>query len=144
MTKTKLTLTIENALINRSRDEIGVYGALEVTVGKERCDYVEYHTDSSFTCYEIKVSKSDFNSHNKQTYLGERNYLVAPLKLANEIKNEHCSNLAGIGIIGYDSKKQLFMTLKKCSKHTVNYSTKSALLEGFAKAASRDFMKGYN
>ncbi|NEF99669.1 hypothetical protein FEE30_11960, partial [Lactobacillus murinus] len=91
MSKTKQTLEIEQALIKRTSDLLGCYGALEVTIGRagpsgyERCDYVEFDTSGEIRCYEIKVTMSDLKSKNKLSYLGDKNYLVVPAELADKI-----------------------------------------------------------
>lgn len=135
--ETKETLAIKKALLKRTNKKLGLYGAFEVTVGNERCDYVEYD-GHDFTCYEIKISWSDLNSKNKQTYLGKRNYLVVPIKLAQKIKQNHYG-LGGTGLIQYYDNN--FTIVKKCSIHNVTFATNANLLDGFAKAASRDLMK---
>ena len=61
--ETKETKEIKRALIKETYKKIGCYGAFEVTVGDQRCDYVEYN-GTDFACYEIKVSWSDLNSKN--------------------------------------------------------------------------------
>lgn len=137
--ETKETKEIKRALIKETHKKIGCYGAFEVTVGDQRCDYVEYN-GTDFACYEIKISWSDLNSKNKQTYLGKRNYLVVTDALASKIREEHYG-LGGVGLIAYKNDK--FKLLKKCSLHRVSFAINAALLDGFAKAASRDLMKQY-
>lgn len=145
--KTNLTKEIEKALIARTQNQKGVYGALEVTstktsygAGYERCDYVEFTSASEITCYEIKISLSDFLSQNKQTYLGDRNYLVIPEKLLKKINESHHLQ-GGVEVIVYDQGR--FQVAKRCSKRIVSISERVALLEGIARSASRDFMKDY-
>lgn len=58
---------------------------METSLTKERCDYVEFD-GLNFTCYEIKISKSDFLSNATLSQFGQRNYIVAPKKLGNWIK----------------------------------------------------------
>lgn len=135
--ETTETLAIKKALLKRTSKKLGLYGAFEVTVNNERCDYVEYD-GRDFTCYEIKISWSDLNSKNKQTYLGKRNYLVVPTDLAHKIKQNHYG-LGGTGLISYENNN--FTIVKKCSIHNVTFATNANLLDGFAKAASRDLMK---
>lgn len=145
--KTELTKKIEMALIQATRTKKGVYGALEVTptntsygAGYERCDYVTFSSNSEIICYEIKVSMSDFKSKNKQTYLGDKNYLVVPKELVDKIKGSGLLR-GGIGVISYDNYQ--LKVEKRCSRKNVNISERVALLEGIARAACRDLEKKF-
>jgi hypothetical protein len=69
----------------------GVFRCFEVTigwVGDERVDYITYDTRGIWRCYEIKVSKADFYSNAKKTFVGHFNYFVMPRELFNEVKND--------------------------------------------------------
>ena len=79
--KTDLTKEVEQALVLATKaDGIGVYGALEVTLGEgygsERVDYMTMDCKNVFRCYEIKTSKEDFYSRAKLSFVGDFNYLV--------------------------------------------------------------------
>ena len=108
--------------------------------GYERCDYVEFDTSSEIRCYEIKVTMSDLKSKNKLSYLGDKNYLVVPKKLADEILKSSY-NLGGIGLIAFDGKS--FKSLTRASKRNVSIGERVELLEGIAKSACRDAIKFY-
>jgi len=56
--------------------------------GKERVDYITFDTNGIWRCYEVKVSKSDFHSKAKNTFIGHFNYYVMPLELFEQVKNE--------------------------------------------------------
>lgn len=56
--------------------------------GKERVDYITYDTKGIWRCYEIKVSKSDFHSNAKKTFVGHYNYFVLTNELYEEVKDE--------------------------------------------------------
>ena len=76
--KTKKTLKLEQDIYNATK-KVGVFGCFEVTIGffgKERVDYMTYDTKGIFRCYEIKVSKSDFHSNAKLSFVGHYNYYV--------------------------------------------------------------------
>ena len=149
--ETKLTKEIKLALLQRTNQKIGTYGAFEVSFGsryfgekiKERCDYVEFDR-LNFTCFEIKVSKADYLSNAVLSKFGQRNYIVAPKDLAYWIKAVGIKkkNLGSIGIISYENHE--FKVIRRCSKlnHTVGDNVE--VLEGFAKAASRDLSKLLN
>lgn len=145
--ETELTKVIKKELLIRSKRTKGCYGAFEVTpmntaygAGYERCDYVEFNTKSEITCYEIKTSVDDFKSENKQTYLGDKNYLVIPDTMLMDVLNMHLLH-AGIGIITFNEMNVSFNVAKKCSKKTVGISERVALLEGIARAGCRDMRK---
>lgn len=88
--KTKKTLKLEQDIYNATK-KVGVFGCFEVTIGffgKERVDYMTYDTKGIFRCYEIKVSKSDFHSNAKLSFVGHYNYYVLTRKLYEEVKDE--------------------------------------------------------
>jgi hypothetical protein len=86
--KTELTKELENKIYWATSKQ-GIFGCFEVTIGwfgKERVDYMTYDTKGDFRCYEIKVSESDFNSKNHNTFVGDFNYYVMPTELFNKVK----------------------------------------------------------
>lgn len=88
--KTEKTYKLENKIYNATK-KTGVFGCFEVTIGffgKERVDYMTYDTKGIFRCYEIKVSKNDFHSNAKLSFVGHYNYYVLTRKLYKEVKNE--------------------------------------------------------
>lgn len=95
MAKTKETLELEKAIYSLTH-KMGVFGCFEVTIGwfgKERVDYMTYDTKGIFRCYEIKVSKADFHSKAKHTFLGHFNYYVMPTELYEQVKDEIPSHI---------------------------------------------------
>ena len=69
-----------------------------------------------FTCLELKVSMSDLHSKAAQTFVGNRNYLVCPMKMARKIKDSNDYWLAdhpSVGIMGWDGKTT-FRVIKQC------------------------------
>lgn len=90
MAKTDLTLELEKGIYEATA-KMGTFGCFEVTIGyygNERVDYMTYDTKGIWRCYEIKVSKSDFHSKAKKTFLGHYNYYVMPTELYEEVKEE--------------------------------------------------------
>ena len=68
----------------------GAMGCFEVTIGwngSERVDYMTYNYKDEFRCYEIKISKSDFHSRNRNTFVGHYNYFVLTQELYEKIGN---------------------------------------------------------
>lgn len=75
----------------RATSKQGIFGCFEVTIGwfgNERVDYITYDTKGKWRCYEIKVSKSDFYSKAKKTFVGHYNYFVMPKELYEEVKDD--------------------------------------------------------
>jgi hypothetical protein len=90
MAKTQLTTDLERQIYTATAKQ-GVFGCFEVTIGwfgKERVDYITYDTKGVWRCYEIKVSKADFHSKAKKTFLGHFNYFVMTKDLYEEVKDE--------------------------------------------------------
>lgn len=88
--KTDETKQIELGIFNATCKQ-GVFGCFEVTIGwfgKERVDYMTYDTKGIFRCYEIKVTKADFHSPCHNSFVGNFNYYVLPIKLYEQVKNE--------------------------------------------------------
>ena len=57
-----------------------------LNLNKENIDFATYKPlTEEITCYEIKVTLSDFKSDASLSFYGNKNYLVAPLNLATEI-----------------------------------------------------------
>lgn len=132
--KTKKTLAMEQALLNfnRRKDEAI---ALEVPfwhtkdigdgifkeVGQE--EFIDAVSKSSvgFTCYELKVTMSDLHSMAAQTYVGNRNYLVCPINMANKIiekKDSWLVKYPNVGIMAWNGNEE-FEIIKRCR---INYN----------------------
>ena len=132
--KTKLTKQMEQALVAdalRKRK----HPALEVCywhtepIGRNiyrpvgQAEYIDavIEKDGMFSCLELKVSMEDLHSKAAQSFVGNKNYLVCPLKMAKEIKGSNDSWLKAhstVGIIGWDEKTK-FKVIKHCK---INYS----------------------
>jgi len=103
--KTELTIKLERE-IWRATVRQGVFGCFEVTIGwfgSERVDYITYDTKGIWRCFEIKVSKSDFHSKAKNTFIGHFNYYVMPQELYEQVKDEIPSHI-GVYINGVSRK----------------------------------------
>ena len=69
--KTEETLKLERNIFNTTAKK-GTFPCFEVTIGyygKERVDYITYDTSGIWRCYEVKVSKLDFYSKCKKTFV---------------------------------------------------------------------------
>ncbi|MFC6205992.1 hypothetical protein [Levilactobacillus tongjiangensis] len=101
--KTKLTLSMEQTLYYYCR-EAGAFAVEEVTMPDDQgiVDTLSYQElpsgDIEWRCYELKVTKSDFHSKAKLSFVGHYNYFVLPLDLYQEVADEIP---AGIGVLIY-------------------------------------------
>jgi len=101
--KTKLTLALEKTLYYYCR-EAGAFPVEEVTMPDDAgiVDTLSYQEmpdlSIEWRCYELKVTKSDFHSKAKLSFVGHYNYFVLPLKLYQEVADEIP---AGIGVLIY-------------------------------------------
>lgn len=87
MAKTKMTIALEEALKQQSREK-REYGCTEVTIGfkhdnhgNEIADYMSMDADGVFRCYELKVTAADLATDNKLSWYGDYNYLVVSEQL---------------------------------------------------------------
>ncbi len=107
MAKTDLTIELERRLWGATNKQ-GVFGCFEVTIGwfgHERVDYITYDTKGIWRCYEIKVSKPDFYSKAKKTFVGHYNYFVMTSELYEEVKQDIPANI-GVYLNGNHSVKR--------------------------------------
>lgn len=90
-----MTIELERNIYSTTSKQ-GTFGCFEVTIGfngKERVDYMTYNTKGVWRCYEVKVSKSDFNSKAKKTFLGHYNYYVMTKELYGIVKDQIPSHI---------------------------------------------------
>lgn len=132
--KTQLTKRMEKALIidalGKSKHpalEVEYWHTESIGAGIYRpvgqAEYIDavIEKDGMYTCLELKVSMRDLHSKAAQTFVGNKNYLVCPLKMAKEIKGSNDSWIKShpaVGIIGWD-EKETFKVVKHCQ---INYS----------------------
>lgn len=89
MSKSQKTYELEEiiTIVTARRDRVG---CAEVSLGDDGIvDYVSIELGGRHLvrCYELKISKSDFLSDAKKTFVGEYNYYVIPSELWMEIRN---------------------------------------------------------
>jgi hypothetical protein len=137
MAKSELTKQLEQA-IYLSTVQMGVYGCFEVSIGwscDERVDYMTYNTKGEFRCYEIKVSKADFRSKSKHSFVGHFGYYAMPTELYKQVQDEIPK---GIGVYVHDGR---FFSCVKKPKRT-GPTIEPLLLSGFMiRALSRECEK---
>lgn len=116
---------------------MGTYGCLEVTIGfngKERVDYMTYDSKKVFRCYEIKVTRTDFHSKCNNSFVGHYNYYVMPEELFEEVKDEIPKD------IGIYAMKNSFLYLKRAAKRHQDVNVE-LLKDSMIRSLSRDAAK---
>lgn len=84
-----------------------------------------YDIGMCITCYECKISLSDFKSPNGHNFHGNKNYYVVPKSLVKKIENLVPDN---IGIIVFYENSGSFRIAKECTFNTVPDEIKIKLL----------------
>ncbi|MDN6639836.1 MAG: hypothetical protein L0L10_03555 [Tetragenococcus sp.] len=91
--KTSLTSQMEESLYYYIREN-GAVAVEEVTMPEEQgiVDTLSCRLDNEqhfeWRCYELKVTKADFRSQAKLSFIGHYNYFVLPETLYNSVKEE--------------------------------------------------------
>jgi len=91
--KTKLTRQLESTLYQYCFEQ-GSYVVEEVSMPAKKgiVDTLSYQQlpdgQLEWRCYELKVTKSDFHSKAKLSFIGNYNYFVLPQKLYTEVATE--------------------------------------------------------
>ena len=135
MAKSEDTIRLEK-FIQSTTSKVGTFGCFEVTIGfggKERVDYMTYDTNGIFRCYEIKVSKSDFNSDAKVSFVGHYNYYVLTYELYEFVKHLIPKEV-GIYTIGGCMRK---------AKRNINKVDINTLKDSMIRSLYRDSQKLY-
>ncbi len=101
----------------------------------EICDFMSYEQDKDiFRCYGIKVTKQDFYSKCKKTFVGNYNYYVMPKDLYLQVKDEIPKE---IGVLD-----ECCSCLKKPKKVDLKYD-KEKLLVSMLKSLNRENYKNF-
>ena len=97
--KTNLTLDLEQTLYAYWEDQ-GAVAVEEVTMPADAgiVDTLVHQADGTWRCFELKVTKADFHSKAKLSFIGHYNYFVMPAKLYDEVAPEIPT---GIGVFTY-------------------------------------------
>lgn len=131
MAKTELTKQIEQFLM-RNNHKMNCFNCLEVGIvfkvkrpherfpehivtryETEICDFMQYDQSKDiFRCYEIKVSKKDFYSKCKKTFVGNYNYYAMPKELYEEVKQDIPDYVGVVDKLGFCLKKPKKVELK--------------------------------
>jgi GTPase SAR1 family protein len=84
-----------------------------------------YNTDILITCYECKISVSDFKSPNGHNFHGHKNYYVVPKNIVKQIESLVPDD---IGIIVYYEKSETYRIYKECKTRNIDEKLKTRLL----------------
>jgi len=145
--KTKLTTDIERALFRYVREQSrinfiigevdigpkwGIVDALQVTINKNKM---------TWKCYEIKVTKQDFYSKAKVTFVGHSNYYVMPFELYEQVKKDIPKE---IGVYAYWSSPEYSKVglVKNATKRSLGVPNEH-LASRFITSSHRELFKGY-
>ncbi len=98
-------------------------------VDEQKCKPCVYKSRMStvgmmITCYEVKITYSDFKSKNGHNFHGNENYYAAPADLAKRIADEVADD---IGVIAYYDSGSMRI-VKRCLWREVDDGTKIYLL----------------
>ena len=120
----------QEALKYTNAKDIGKCKIEGKTYPNEKCNGCFWHVHSYsigmlITCYECKISLSDFKSPNGHNFHGNKNYYVVPKPLVEKIKSLVPKH---IGIIAFYEKTNTFRIAKECEMCEVDNDTKIKLL----------------
>ena len=151
LSKTPLTREIELRFVDYLYDVKYELAITECALGMRKrhgiVDVLSYHGKSiangrgkprtrevTWRCYEIKVSKADFYSKHKWTFVGDYNYFVVPIALYDEIEGDIPK---GVGCYVYDGTKRGFRVAKRASRKKARIS-ESEIMHDFLVSNNRD------
>jgi hypothetical protein len=128
--------------------KMGTYLCFEVGMPKkhkgtgvdERVDLLSYDSKDIWRFYEIKISKSDFYSKCKHTFLGHYNYFIMPKELYDEVK-EDIPNYVGVYAVWKHKNGHLYMSSVQNPKKQELKIDKDRLMYNFMQALSREYRK---
>ncbi|AVK61730.1 hypothetical protein C5Z25_08040 [Lactobacillus sp. CBA3605] len=123
--KTKLTRQLESTLYHYCLDQ-GAYVVEEVSMPADQgiVDTLSYQQladgQVEWRCYELKVTKADFHSKAKLSFIGNYNYFVLPKKLYDEVAAEIPAH---IGVLIYRAFDQRALDLAPAPLTTPGFLT---------------------
>lgn len=142
--KTELTKQLEELIISTTSKK-GVFQCLEVTIGfggNERVDFMTMDTKDMFRCYEVKISKSDFHSKCKNSFVGNYNYYVMPQELYEVVKGEILNHI-GVYVSNVNENGVLYIRLIKNPKKQKLKVEIDVLKNSMIRSLSREAEKFY-
>jgi hypothetical protein len=122
---------------------MGTYLCFEVMMpsdnysNNERVDLLSYETGGIWRFYELKVSKSDFHSKAKKTFLGQFNYFIMPEDLYRAVKDEIPKEIGAYAVSG---NGRYMECVKKPTKQPLRVNSERLML-AFMQSLSRENRK---
>jgi hypothetical protein len=139
-----MTLILQTA-IWKVTNKMGIFACHEVGIGSGRkieiVDFLTYNTKGEWRCFEIKVSKQDFYSKHKKTFVGNFNYYVMPPELYEQVKQDIPKD---IGVYTYYPKANKQCPWLHCCKKAKRKElivNKDILIYSIIKSLSREYDK---
>lgn len=145
----KLTTKEMEHLIYRYLWKQGTYLCFEVMMpdtrgrymyNNERVDLLSYETKGYWRFYELKLTKSDFHSTSKVTFLGHYNYYVMPIELYQEVKDEIPSHVGVYAVYTRGNYHYISGCTKRAKKQELQVDS-NLLMFSFMQALSRENQK---
>jgi len=144
------TKQLESAIF-RALSKMGTYMCFEVMMPhgnglrigmqNERVDLLSYDTNKVWRFYELKITKSDFYSKCKHTFLGHFNYFVMPMELYEIVKNDIPSHIGAYVAILHEPQNSYNCTCIKKAKRQELKVDEDALKFSFMQSLSREHGK---
>ena len=106
---------------------------------RERVDMCSYDTQGVWRFYEFKISVSDFRSHNNNTFYGNFNYYVIPMRVYQMVHDEIPKN---IGVFLCNKERLTLDCIRRATRQELGVDEEK-LKFNFMQALSRDNTKRY-
>lgn len=153
MAKSELTLEVERTFLDflEEKREMAVpesvlghhrqHGVVDILTytGKSKSNGRGRRRSREVTmrCYEIKVSKADFFSKSKWSFVGDYNYFVMPIDLYRELEKEIPPHVGVFAYWGTQNGKGSFTSVKRATKQAPKIET-SEFVHEFIVSLYRD------
>lgn len=138
VSKSQKTYWMEE-IITLATWKVGQIGCAEVGLGDEGIvDYItqELGGDRTIRCYELKITKSDFLSDAKKTFIGDYNFYVIPSELWMDVRG-YIEDGVGCWIVEPDGN----VVKKKTARKMECKLNRSYVLARIVQALEREHMK---
>lgn len=155
MSKTQLTLDLEKTLY-AYWEEQGATAVEEVSMPDDQgiVDTLVLQNDNgahTWRCFELKVTKSDFHSSAKLSFVGNYNYFVLPAKLYAQLKPEIPAHIGVLTYRAFDAAAldaalvpvttPGALTIAKSARYQELQVPEPALLDRFTASLNREVVK---
>ncbi|PWG00096.1 hypothetical protein [Levilactobacillus bambusae] len=154
--KTKLTLDLESTLYQYCLDN-DAYAVEEVSMPDDQgiVDTLSYKElapgNIEWRCYELKVTKNDFHSTAKLSFVGHFNYFVLTPELYQEVQDEIPANVGVLTYRPYDAELAAdaeypplapgYLTIEKTARRRDLQVPEDELISAFIASMGREVNK---